>query len=427
MVEPYQVVVIVVALIFSAFFSGIEIAFLSADKLGMKLEGEHKSFAGRILNGFLKHPDRFISTTLIGNTIALVIYTTYMAKVLHPFLNAYVPAAINNNVTLLTLETLLSTLGIVVIAEFIPKSIFLFGPNRLLSFFALPTAAIAYALQPLVVITTTIAKFFITHVLGQEYREERPSFGLTDLHKFIQSTLNINEKVPAGVSARIVSNLIEFRKIKVRDCMIPRTEIVAVSIEDGIGGLKEAVIKSNHAKILVYRHDIDDIIGYCHSKELFKKPQHIESILRPVVIVSATNLASEVMVQLTTEGKRLALVVDEFGGTSGIVSMEDIIEEIIGEIQDEHVVTERVEKKLDRNVYLLSARHEIDYLNEKYGWNFPNGDYDTLGGLIIDVTKRIPDLNETVALYPFTFTIVALEDTRIGAVKVAINRSVNES
>jgi len=133
------------------------------------------------------------------------------------------------------------------------------------------------------------------------------------------------------------------------------------------------------------------------------------------------------MVQLTTEGKRLALVVDEFGGTSGIVSMEDIIEEIIGEIQDEHVVTERVEKKLDRNVYLLSARHEIDYLNEKYGWNFPNGDYDTLGGLIIDVTKRIPDLNETVALYPFTFTIVALEDTRIGAVKVAINRSVDES
>jgi len=427
MVEPYQIIVIVGALIFSAFFSGIEIAFLAADKLGMKLEGEHKSFSGRILNGFLKHPDRFISTTLIGNTVALVIYSTYMAKVLDPFLNDYLPVAINNNATLLTLKTLLSTLGILVVAEFIPKSIFLFGPNRLLSFFALPTAAIAYVLQPLVVITTAIAKFFIIHVLGQKYREERPSFGLTDLHKFIQSTLNINEQVPAGVSARIVSNLIEFRKVKVRDCMIPRTEIVAISIKDGIGGLKEAVIKSNHPKILVYRHDIDDIIGYCHAKELFKKPQHIETILRPVVIVSATNLASEVMVQLTTEGKSLALVLDEFGGTSGIVSMEDIIEEIIGEIQNEHVVTELVEKKLDCDAYLLSARHEIDYLNEKYGWDMPQGDYDTLGGLIINVTERIPDLNETVELSPFTFTIVALEDTHIGAVKVTINNSVGDS
>jgi putative hemolysin len=426
MVEPYQIIVIVGALIFSAFFSGIEIAFLAADKLGMQLEGEQKSLSGRILNGFLKHPDRFISTTLIGNTIALVIYSTYMAKVLDPLLHAYLPTAINNNATLLILQTLLSTLGILVVAEFIPKSIFLFGPNRLLSFFALPTTVIAHMLQPLVVFTTAIAKLFIIHVLGQKYREERPAFGLTDLHTFIKSTLNMNEKMPVGVSARIVSNLIEFRKVKVRDCMIPRTEIVAVSIEDGIEGLKEAVIKSDHAKILVYRNDIDDIIGYCHSKELFKKPQHIESILRPVVIVSATHLASEVMVLLTTEGKSLALVVDEFGGTSGIVSMEDIIEEIVGEIQNEHDITELVEQKLDDNVYLLSARHEIDYLNEKYGWDIPQGDYDTLGGLIIYATERIPDLNETVALPPFTFAIVALEDTRIGTVKMTISKSLDE-
>ncbi len=426
MIEPYQIIVIVCALIFSAFFSGIEIAFLAADKLGMKLEGEQKSLSGQILNSFLKHPDRFISTTLIGNTIALVIYSTYMAKVLDPFLHAYLPTAINNNATLLILQTLLSTLGILVAAEFIPKSIFLFGPNRLLSFFALPTAVIAYVLQPLVVFTTAIAKLFIIHVLGQKYREERPAFGLTDLHTFIQSTLNINEKMPVGVSARIVSNLIEFRKVKVRDCMIPRTEIVAVSIEDGMEGLKEAVIRSDHAKILVYRNDIDDIIGYCHSKELFKKTQHIESILRPVVIVSATHLASEVMVQLTAEGKSLALVVDEFGGTSGIVSMEDIIEEIVGEIQNEHDITALVEQKLDHNVYLLSARHEIDYLNEKYGWDIPQGDYDTLGGLIIYVTERIPDLNETVVLPPFIFTIVALEDTRIGTVKMTIKKSLDE-
>jgi CBS domain containing-hemolysin-like protein len=427
MVEPYQIIFIVGALIFSAFFSGIEIAFLAADKLGMKLEGERKALSGRILNSFLKHPDRFISTTLIGNTIALVTYGTYMAKVLDPFLHAYLPTAINNNAALLILQTLLSTMGILVVAEFIPKSIFLVGPNRLLSFFALPTAAIAYVLQPLVVITTAIAKFFIVYVLGQKYQEERPAFGLTDLHTFIKSTLNINEKMPVGVSARIVSNLIEFKKVKVRDCMIPRTEIVAVSIADGIEGLKEAVIKSDHAKILVYKHDIDDIIGYCHSKELFKNPQHIERILMPVIIVSETNLASEVMVQLTTEGKSLALVVDEFGGTSGIVSMEDLIEEIVGEIQNEYDITELVEQKLAHDVYLLSARHEIDYLNEKYGWDIPQGDYDTLGGLIIAAIERIPDLNETVELSHFIFTIVALEDTRISAVKMAINKPLAES
>jgi CBS domain containing-hemolysin-like protein len=208
--------------------------------------------------------------------------------------------------------------------------------------------------------------------------------------------------------------------------MIPRTEIVAISIEDGIRGLKEAVVKSDHAKILVYKHDIDDIVGYCHSKELFKNPQHIESILMPVIIVSETNLASEVMVQLTTESKSLALVVDEFGGTSGIISMEDIIEEIVGEIQNEHDTTELIEQKLGHDVYLLSARHEIDYLNEKYGWDIPQGDYDTLGGLIIAAIERIPDLNETVELSHFTFTIVALEDTRISAVKMTINKNLDE-
>ena len=427
MVEPDQIVFVVSALIFSAFFSGIEIAFLAADKLDMQLEGERKSLSGRILNSFLKHPDRFISTTLIGNTIALVTYGTYMAKVLDPLLHTYLPMALNNHATLLILQTFLATIGIVVVAEFIPKSIFLLGPNRLLSFFALPTAAMAYVLRPLVVITTAIAKFFIVHILGQKYREEHPAFGLTDLHTFIQSTLNINPKMPLGVSARIVSKLIEFRKVKVRECMIPRTEIVAVSLEDGIEGLKHAVIKSDHAKILVYRHAIDDIIGYCHSKELFKKPQHIESILIPVTIVSEANLASDVMVQLTTEGKSLALVVDEFGGTSGIVSMEDIIEEIVGEIQNEHDIAALIEQKLDRNVYLLSARHEIDYLNEKYGWDIPTGDYDTLGGLIIDITERIPDLHETVELPSFTFTIVALEDARIGAVKMTLKTPLNAS
>lgn len=422
MLDTHQIMLSIGMLLLAAFFSGIEIAFLSADRLSLELEKERNTLLGRLRSSFLKRPDRFISTTLIGSTIALVIYTTYMAKLLDPWLQAYLPTAINNSVSLLILQTLLSTLSILIVAEFIPKSIFILNPNRLLTFFTLPIAIIAYLLRPLVIITTTIARAFITHVLGQQYQEKQPAFGLTDLHTFIKNTLNINEKVPANASAKMIGKLIEFRQVKVRDCMTPRAELVAVGTEDGIEALKQIVIKSEHTKILVYRNDIDDIIGYCHSQELFKKPQHIESILTPIIIVSETNLASEAMIRLATEGKSLALVVDEFGGTSGIVSIEDIIEEIVGEIQSEHDKVALVEQKLDQYTYLLSARHEIDYLQEKYDWELPQGDYDTLGGLIISAIERIPELNETVKILPFTFTIVSLEDTRIDTVRLTINQ-----
>ncbi|MEM9417155.1 MAG: hemolysin family protein [Bacteroidota bacterium] len=420
MVDTYQIMGIAGALIFSAFFSGIETAFLSADRLSMELEKERNTLLGRIMTGFLKRPDRFISTTLIGNTIALVIYSTSMAKLLDPLLQAHLPVALNNSVALLIFQTLLATLGILIVAEFIPKSIFILSPNRLLSLLALPTVLITYLLRPLVIVTTAIARAFITHVLGQQYQEAQPAFGLTDLHTFIKNTLNINDKVPASVSARMVGRLIEFRQVKVRDCMTPRAELVAVGIGDGMEALRQAVIKSEHTKILVYRNDIDDIIGYCHAKALFKKPQHIESILIPILIISETNFASEAMVRLATEGRSLALVVDEFGGTSGIVSIEDIIEKIIGEIHNEYDPIALTEQRLSQHTYLLSARHEIDYLQEKYGWELPQGDYDTLGGLIISITERIPELNETVESPPFTFTIVALEDTRIDTVKLTL-------
>ena len=420
MVDTYQIMGIAGALIFSAFFSGIETAFLSVDRLGMELEKERNTLLGRIMTGFLKRPDRFISTTLIGNTIALVIYSTSMAKLLDPLLQAYLPVALNNSVALLILQTLLSTLGILILAEFIPKSIFILSPNRLLSLLALPTVLITYLLRPLVIVTTAIARAFITRFLGQQYQEAHPAFGLTDLHTFIKNTLNINDKVPASISAKMVGRLIEFRQVKVRDCMTPRAELIAVGLKDGIEALRQAVIKSEHTKILVYRNDIDDIIGYCHAKALFKKPQHIESILMPIIIISETNLASEAMVRLATEGKSLALVVDEFGGTSGIVSIEDILKKIIGEIHNSYDPTTLIEQNLGPNVYLLSARHEISYLQEKYGWELPQGDYDTLGGMITSTTERIPELNETVEIPPFTFTIVALEDTRIDTVKLAI-------
>ena len=423
-VEPYQIVIIVSALIFSAFFSGIEAAFLGVDKLGMELARSRKNLVGRLLANFSSQPTRFITTTLIGNTISLVIYSSYMAEVLDTLIRTYVLYLINNYALSLVLQTVIMTLIVLVVAEFIPKSVFLLSPNRLLTFFALPIAVITYLLRPIVVVTTFVTKVLITHVLGHKYQEARPAFGLTDLHSFIKNTLNPDEKKPIGVSASIVGNLIEFKKTKVRECMVPRTELIAINKEEGIPALRKAVMHSEHSKILVYQDDIDGIIGYCHCKELFKKPQDIDSILTPIKVVSETNLASEVMLYLIRACKSLALVVDEFGGVAGIVSVEDLVEEIVGDIQDEHDVTGLLEQQLEQDTYLLSARHEIDYLNEKYGWDIRPGDYDTLGGFIISVTERIPGLNESVEIPPFTFTIMSLAETHIDTVQVTINKKL---
>ena len=426
-IEPYQFGIIIGALIFSGFCSGIEAAFLSANKLDIALTSNPKTLVGSLLTNFTNKPTRFITTMLIGNTIALVIYSAYMAEILNAWINAYMPWLVKHYALALVLQTLMTTFIVLIVAELIPKSVFLLRPSRLLSFFAVPIAITYYILWPLVMVTTLITKFFITQVLQDQYQEKHAAFGLTDLHYFIQSRLNAFDKVPVEISARIMSNLIEFKKAKIRDCMVHRAELTAINKEDGIPALKNAVMTSEHSKILVYQDDIDHIIGYCHAKELFKNPPDIDSILTPMMVVSETSLASEVMLQLIKACKSLVLVVDEFGGVAGIVSLEDFIEEIVGDIQDEYDTIALIEQQLSPGVYLLSARHEIEYLNEKYGWEIPVGDYDTLGGFIISVTARIPELNETVAIPPFVFTIQSLAKTHIDTVQVAVNHTAAKS
>jgi len=416
---------IVTSLAFSAFFSGIEIAFVSADKLYIELQAKKGYRSGLILSKFIKNQSRFISTTLIGNTLALVIYGVYMAKLLDPYIrhaildNLSVSLSVAEPLIMIS-QTILSTLLVLLTAEFLPKSIFLINPNWLLTILAYPINFVYWVMGPIVWTIVGASKFIITKIFGLNYSEDRPAFGLTDLNNYIKNTLLADDETNVEVDTKIFNNALEFKSIKIRECMIPRTEIISVDINDEIEDLKKAFIESGHSKIVVYKESIDNVIGYCHSLELFKKPKQIEDILTPIIIVPETMLANELMIQFISERKSLGLVVDEFGGTSGIVSIEDIIEEIFGEIQDEHDSEEWVEQQINDNTYLISARHEVDYLNDKYGWNLPIGDYETLGGLLLSITEDLPQKGDTISLPPFKFIIQSTNDIRIDIVKLIL-------
>lgn len=413
--DTYQLTIILVCLIFSAFFSGTEIAFVSASKLQIELQSQQGKLAGRILAFFTQKPSRLINTALVGNTISLVIYGIFMATVLEPWIASKLPESFNSQSTVVILQTILSTIIVLFTAEFTPKSIFLLNPNNLLNLLAIPMIIIFTIMFPVVWLIEQMSKFIILFVLRQPYSEDRQVFGLTDLSNYIKlNTRDDIRKSKVELDTKIFNNALEFKTVRIRECMIPRTEISSVDIDETVEDLKNEFIESGHTKILVYRESIDDVIGYCHVLDLFKKPKDIESMLTPIIIVPETMLANELMIQFIQERKSLALVVDEFGGTSGIVSLEDVIEEIFGEIQDEHDEDEDwVEQKIDEGKYILSARHEIDYLNDKYNWNIPEGDYDTLGGFILSITESIPEVHDIIKHGAYEIKVVSMEDARI--------------
>lgn len=413
---------VLITLFFSAVFSGLEMAFVSANRLHIELQNKQGKFSGRILSDFVKNPSQFIGTTLLGNTVSLVLYGTFMAYLLESPIINILPESLNNQASVMILQTFVATIVVLITAEFIPKSIFMLNPNSLLFFFSIPFAVIYYLFYPVVWLVVGMSKSVITRVLKLEYSEDKPVFNITDLNSFIQNNLEMKgDDSKVDIDTKIFDNAVEFKTVKVRECMVPRTDIVGLEIEDSIADLKETFVESGHSKVIVYRETIDDVIGYCHHLELFKKPKSIQDILTPIVIVPESALANELLVQFIKERKSLALVVDEFGGTSGIVSMEDIIEEIFGEIEDEYDSDDLVEQKINENEYLLSARHEIDYLNERYNWTFPSGDFETLAGFILSLAENIPQKGESVVYGPFTFTVVSKQDHRIDTVKLKIN------
>lgn len=407
------------ALLLSIFLSGMEVAFLSANKVQIELRGKKGSLAGKVMAFFMKKPTWFIGTTLIGNIAALVlfgVFTTLSALSWYEFRGD--PLAVTPLVPIALLTFVISVI-ILYTVEFFSKSFFIINSNKMVRAMALPFVVLFTILFPLVFTVISLARLIINKVFGLEYSKERPVFGLTDVNQYLKSLHRIkyNER-DLDLDKKIFKNALEFKTVRIRDCMIPRTEIVAVGLDAGLEKLREAFLESGHSKIIIYKDSIDDVVGYCHSSALFKKPERIEEILTPIITIPETTLAKELMVRFINEHKSLAAVVDEFGGTSGIVSMEDVIEEIFGEIEDEHDEDTEIELQLTENTWLLSARLEIDYLNETYGWKLPTGDYDTLSGLILSFTEDLPKTGETIRVPPFTFVVQATEENRINTVRV---------
>ncbi len=423
MIDPDQILLLFAALLACAFFSGIEIAFASANKLQIELDEKNNVLSGRILSHLLQHPARLMGTTLVGYVISLVLYGFVIAGMLHTWLQVLLPTAWQVAPLILVLQVLLASVVVLLTAEFLPRSLFAINPNRMLDVLAIPVLVLHYLLYPVVVVLMGLSKWIAERILKIEFSDEHPVFGVTDLNAYIKNRLYQPQQEGAPeVDREIFHNALEFKKVRVKECMVPRTEVEAVEVNEPIEMLRDAFVQTGHSKILVYQDTIDNIIGYCHQLAMFRQPTQIRDILAPVSLVPESMLASELFLRFGTEHRTVAVVVDEFGGTSGIVTVEDVIEEIVGEIQDEYDYDGLLEQVFPaKHLYLLSGRHEIDYLNNKYELHLPEGEYETLGGLIFSVLGEIPQAGDVVELPPFTITILSMDDNRINAVKLFKN------
>jgi len=412
----------IVTVILSAFFSGIEIAFVSANKLKIELDKKNKLFSGKILSSFRANPSAFISTMLLGNTIALVVYGIAMSHLLGDLLRSVFPLYFRSDFLVMISQTILSTLLILFIAEFAPKVLFRINPNKMLRLLILPLTLLYYLLFPVQYVFVKISEFILKNVLRIKFSQSKYEFNYSDLDHYIREySVPSTDSEHFNPEIQMFQNAMDFAYIKVRECMIPRNEITAIEESESIAHLTEKFISSGHSKILVYRQNIDNIIGYVHSFDMFSSPRSIKTVKKPVLIVPESMLAKETLRMFINQHKSLAVVVDEFGGTSGMVALEDLIEEITGEINDEFDAPDLLEKMISENEYLFSGRLEIDYLNNKYQLNIPvENDYETLAGYIISITESIPQPKEKILIPPFEFTILKATNNRIVQVELKI-------
>jgi len=423
----FSILIIILTLILSAFFSGMEIAYVSSNKIHIEIEKKQNDFIAKILTKLTAKPSKFIATMLIGNNIALVVYGLLMGDLLVEWFQSMLPTQIGflnylfTDLSLLT-QTIISTLIILFTAEFLPKVFFQIYANSFLKIFAFP----AYLFYQLFYYLTDFVIWISDNILKHFFKTEGDNVQLAltkvELGNYISEQMEAveaNEEVDSEI--QIFQNALEFSEVKAREVMVPRTEIIAVEVNDSIKNINSIFTTSGLSKILVYEESIDDILGYVHSFELFKKPKTIKSIILPVEFVPETMLVKDVLNILTKKRKSIAVVIDEYGGTSGIMTIEDIVEELFGEIEDEHDTVELIEEKIDDFNYKFSARLEVDYINETYKLDLPEGEnYETIGGLIVDETEEIPKVNDKIFIENFQFTILEVSSTKIDVVALKI-------
>jgi len=414
--------IIIISLLFSGFFSGMEIAFVSSNKLMQELDLKRKIIPARILSAFYKNPSRFIGALLLGNNVALVVYGIATAKLFEPIIIDFLPLAFSGEYIVLLIQTFVSTLLILIVAEFIPKVLFRINPNAILKAFALPIWIFYYIFYPIILLYLVISESVLRYILRIKLSNSSYSFSAIDLEEYVKDSLLDNDKGnDVKQEIQMIQNAIDFKHIKLRECMVPRTNISALEINKNISEFRELLINTGFSKIYIYEDTIDQIVGYIHVSDLFTNPESIKGIIRNIDAFPETMPAKELLKNFIENHKSTAIVLDEFGGTSGIVTMEDLIEEIFGEIEDEHDKIDELEKQISENEFVFSASLEIDYLNEKYKFNFPVlDDYETLAGFVIHNHESIPVINQKIEVGKYSFTILKSSGNRIDEIKMEI-------
>ena len=378
--------IVIITLLLSAFFSGIEIAFVSSNRLKLELDKSSGSFVARILSIFSNAEPNFIATMLVGNNIALVIFSISMTDLLSPSLDF-----ITSDLLLLLIQTVVSTVIVLISAEFIPKVIFRINPNYMLKLFSIPLVVFYFVLSPIVFIMLFISGFVMKYIFRLKKEQVNQVFSKVDLDEYLDSlTQNIENEVVLTSEVEMLQNVLELSSIKVRECMVPRTDMSAINIKSTTAELRNLFIETKFTKIPVFKDNIDNIIGYVHSSDLFKKPLTIKSIMLPIPIVTESLAANEMLNTFINKNKSIALVVDEFGGTSGLVTIEDVTEEIVGEIEDEHDQDDIIDEKISDNEFLFSSRMEVDQINDKYNLQLPESEeYETIAGFVLTLNLSL--------------------------------------
>ncbi|UAM98757.1 hemolysin family protein [Polaribacter litorisediminis] len=414
-----ELIIIGITILLSAFFSGMEIAFVSANKMHIELEKKREGFVPKILTIITQKSSKFITTMLVGNNISLVIYSYYMGE----FLVRFISKNTFNDFSILLIQTIISTIVILVTAEFLPKTIFRIYANEVLKIFAVPAYIFYYLFHFFSEFITAISDFFLRVFFKTNADEQQTEFSKEELGHYINEQLETgNDDDEMDSEIQIFQNALQFQNVKAREVMVPRTEIVSVEMHETVANLKHLFIQTGLSKILVYKTSLDDVVGYVNAFELFKRPKTIKSILLPLELVPESMMINDILNTLMKKRKSVAVVVDEYGGTSGMITVEDIVEELFGEIEDEHDSQEFLEEKINDFQFNFSGRLEIDYLNEEYDLNIPKSEsYETLGGFIIEHTENIPEEKEVIDIEYFEIKILKMSGAKIDEVSFKIS------